>query len=648
MAVTYTTNLGLAKPDYGTDPWASYVNNNWDALDSAFEARTYVTLRSFGAVGDGTTDDTAALQAALASAYHVIDGEGLIYKFTTNLTCTVAKHLRNARIKPVGTTPATPALKFSGTAGSPVVPSADIAAGATSFTTATPGSFTDEQWVYFASTLDFSSTTKCGELARIKSISGGTVNLYSPLALAYAAADSFTVTPLTMLSRVILDDVECIGDTGVDNLSAFWFYLCDGTVLRNPVSTDCDYLHIIFERCARFRVFGGSGDRTGTTEGLDYGIVVSKGSYDGKVFGYTGTDTRHTMTIGGSAGVSRFIYGIGCHAEGSLDAGFDCHPAAIEHGFINCTVNMSTDALENEGFVSQGTEPTFIGNNAKGVHRHGFLWQPTNSIATLRQIGKFKDNDATGSTGDRGYLISTANSAAPIADVVLSGNSCDGFAYCAEFDATASNISHITAKDNAGQNCTAKGILLRADTGYEISSGVVHGNSLALTGGSALEQVYLLGVGTGRVKNVALGANNGSGGTIGLRYANTDNCVTDGTNNLSAATKLSIDTASTRALFREVLSTITITNATYTLTADVDKLIANRASTITVTLPAASSWLGRKLYIKTIQAQLVVSAASDVVPIDSATAGTAILPATDGAWALLESDGTNWITLQKG
>ena len=37
-----------------------------------------------------------------------------------------------------------------------------------------------------------------------------------------------------------------------------------------------------------------------------------------------------------------------------------------------------------------------------------------------------------------------------------------------------------------------------------------------------------------------------------------------------------------------------------------------------------------------------------IVPIDSATAGTAILAATDGAWVRLRSDGTNWITMQKG
>ncbi len=68
-------------------------------------------------------------------------------------------------------------------------------------------------------------------------------------------------------------------------------------------------------------------------------------------------------------------------------------------------------------------------------------------------------------------------------------------------------------------------------------------------------------------------------------------------------------------------------------------------STCTVTLPAASSWPGRVVTFKNLQAQTLVSAASDVAPIGSATPGTAILPATVGAWATLVSDGTNWVIM---
>jgi hypothetical protein len=76
-------------------------------------------------------------------------------------------------------------------------------------------------------------------------------------------------------------------------------------------------------------------------------------------------------------------------------------------------------------------------------------------------------------------------------------------------------------------------------------------------------------------------------------------------------------------------------------------LINNKSgSTCTVTLPAAASWIGRQLIFKNMQAQTLVSASSNVVPIDSTSAGTAILLAVVGNWATMVSDGTNWVIMQ--
>lgn len=76
-------------------------------------------------------------------------------------------------------------------------------------------------------------------------------------------------------------------------------------------------------------------------------------------------------------------------------------------------------------------------------------------------------------------------------------------------------------------------------------------------------------------------------------------------------------------------------------------LINNKpGSTCTVTLPAAASWVGRQLVFKNMQAQTLVSASSNVVPLDSTSAGTAILLGVVGNWATLVSDGTNWIIMQ--
>jgi hypothetical protein len=85
--------------------------------------------------------------------------------------------------------------------------------------------------------------------------------------------------------------------------------------------------------------------------------------------------------------------------------------------------------------------------------------------------------------------------------------------------------------------------------------------------------------------------------------------------------------------------------ASFTVGANESHIICNGAGSITVTLPTAASNVGRVIFIKTIAAQTVVSASSNVQPANSATAGTAILAATAGAWAMLVCNGTNWVIM---
>jgi hypothetical protein len=85
--------------------------------------------------------------------------------------------------------------------------------------------------------------------------------------------------------------------------------------------------------------------------------------------------------------------------------------------------------------------------------------------------------------------------------------------------------------------------------------------------------------------------------------------------------------------------------ASFTLADNENFVVCNGAGSITVTFPTASASTGRVVWIKTIAAQTVVSASSNVLPIGSASAGTAILAASAGANAMLVCDGTNWVIM---
>jgi len=76
-------------------------------------------------------------------------------------------------------------------------------------------------------------------------------------------------------------------------------------------------------------------------------------------------------------------------------------------------------------------------------------------------------------------------------------------------------------------------------------------------------------------------------------------------------------------------------------------LINNKSgSSCTVTLPSAIANNGRVLHFQNYQAQTLVSASNNVIPLAGGAATTAILEAVAGANSTLVSNGTNWIMTQ--
>ena len=104
-------------------------------------------------------------------------------------------------------------------------------------------------------------------------------------------------------------------------------------------------------------------------------------------------------------------------------------------------------------------------------------------------------------------------------------------------------------------------------------------------------------------------------------------------------------TPSTGRFTTLALSAPSSVNASTYSVATTDVSLRFTTTNCTVTLPAAASFTGRVLYLNTITANSVTSASSNVIPLGSNTAGTAILAATAGKFAMIQSDGSNWITM---
>jgi hypothetical protein len=90
--------------------------------------------------------------------------------------------------------------------------------------------------------------------------------------------------------------------------------------------------------------------------------------------------------------------------------------------------------------------------------------------------------------------------------------------------------------------------------------------------------------------------------------------------------------------------------SSFTLADSENWIIWNSSTTGTATLPAASTCTGREITLKAVQATSLVSAFTNISQITAtpSVVTNVILPATDGAWVTLVSNGQYWIVMATG
>lgn len=152
--------------------------------------------------------------------------------------------------------------------------------------------------------------------------------------------------------------------------------------------------------------------------------------------------------------------------------------------------------------------------------------------------------------------------------------------------------------------------------------------------------------GSGTVTSVSVVSANGFAGTVANSTTTPAITLTTSITGLLKGNGTAMSAATANTDYMGVAAPVTKTTDFTVANGDIWYINNKSGSTCTVTLPAASSWTGRSLTFKNMQAQTLVSASSNVVPIDSTTAGTAILLGVIGNWATMVSDGTNWVIMQ--
>lgn len=290
-----------------------------------------------------------------------------------------------------------------------------------------------------------------------------------------------------------------------------------------------------------------------------------------------------------------------------------------------------------------------LDNDANNVSR-GVYIRATGAGSSIGHVDE-QGNTTRNATYDGSYIV--ADTSGVIETVITGGGKVD------TSNATAGNAGRFLSAASGGKinelivrpghykSCLKGFYALANGSGSEIASIMLRGGfSRNITN----ENFYVNTASGGVVGSVTFGDCDTDGGTTGLRSNGVTNVFNLGTSKHANNTPWNFAGATVMRILPD-LTTATqavVTNATYTVANGVESIICDRAATITITLPSAALYPGRCIRVKTIQAQQVDSNASNVVPIDGGSAGTAILPNTDGAWADLESNGTDWLIMAKG
>jgi hypothetical protein len=195
---------------------------------------------------------------------------------------------------------------------------------------------------------------------------------------------------------------------------------------------------------------------------------------------------------------------------------------------------------------------------------------------------------------------------------------------------------------STGGNTPAAGNLTNSALGSELAINITDGKLFYKDNSGTVQVIGWKVVpvsagGTGLTStptNGQLLIGNGTGYTLAGLTAGNGITVTNGAGSITVATS------------GDLYGTLYTTTADYTVTTGVAYIINNKSgSTMTLTLPSASTYSGRILTIQNYQAQTVVSASSNVVPQGGGAAGTAILAASVGDSTTLVSNGTNWVQM---
>lgn len=431
----------------------------WTALLAAKADRSelttltgYLTVRDpayGGATGDGSTNDTAAISAAMDAANAA--GRALFFPagdyVCGSITKTYAPRIfavpGTVTIRAANTSSYT--WTFTGALGSTVALTANVALGASVLTMGTTAGFAagdlvlvgDDQASYATQ-----STRKRGQLAQVASVDSGTTltlveSLYAPM----LTASSAFLAKVTAPDRARISGLRFL-NTNAASTGGFLrcTYLRDVTIDVDGEGSGAAGIQLNHVYDFRVRTTARSYyDNVGSSQ-FGYGVECAGACAHGQVDVHA-VKVRHAFTCGGidsTTGEPVDIRVTGA-AHGTTAQSWDAHAQGSDITFVDCQAY----GPKSYGFALRGKRQHIQGGVVQGGYGGAWLFeQPVdNRIAGLR-VSDAAASDAADSSGagGRGIRVGVATSGLTITGCELNNVARDGILIeAASSDVTISN-----------------------------------------------------------------------------------------------------------------------------------------------------------------------------------------------------------------
>jgi len=321
---------------------------------------TEINALEFGAVADGSTDDTAAIEAAMAAALaanktvYCPGGDYFIAGSIDNPGVAVRGDFGKTRFIKSGTGSMFRALGTAPTITGTTNLGANATEGDLSLTmvsgAAASAFAADTYAILQADAFDNGvGPAKIGEFVRIRSVSGSTVNLWGPLKLSYATADDAELVNVTLLEGISYTDIEVVMD---DTVTPAVGSLQDVMGFRNEFCFKPSFI-----RCV-------------VRDGIGEGIYFT-GCLDAKIDQFWAYDLGSADDDSdGSATIGHGGYGYGIH-ERSLNMGLvatNLHMERVRHGYTTGAGFTYNRGIPIGSVISDGVS---IDSKQAGWDTHG-------------------------------------------------------------------------------------------------------------------------------------------------------------------------------------------------------------------------------------------------------------------------------------